>query len=303
LYAAGAGSTGTFTSIELFKGNTLIDSKPFSRVIEFTDLLYFNTYTIVAKYTVIYDNDSSDVIVVTSSFDVTTKAKEGTPEVSFSAIYPTGSGVLFDITEIDPQDLGSIKEINIYDSNFVLIDTLENTNDRAFFGLVSNSNYRLEIVYEYDLNDDFGPQTFSVYSSFRTNPLVIFNGISIFERSEAIMFDDIIILDIAIDNRDIVQFSRVLINDVWFNVTSYNLDRIRVEVNIETFKTLGAFTLNVQEIEGIHNGIRYNYRLNRNNLIDINICEAWSISEGENTKVAVVDTGIELNHTDCKITC
>ena len=39
--------------------------------------------------------------------------------------------------------------------------------------------------------------------------------------------------------------------------------------------------------------------LNTNNPdIDINICEAWGISEGENIQIGVLDTGIEISHTD-----
>jgi subtilisin family serine protease len=31
---------------------------------------------------------------------------------------------------------------------------------------------------------------------------------------------------------------------------------------------------------------------------DINMCEAWGLSQGQNTKTAVMDTGIQLNHPD-----
>jgi hypothetical protein len=292
LYAAGAGSTGTFTSIKLFKGNSQIDSKPFTRVIEFTDLQYFNTYTIVVEYTVEFNDGNNELLVVTATHDVTTKARAGTPEISFEAIYPTGSGVIFDIKEVDPLNYGYIKEINLYDANFVLIDSLINLTDRAFYGLTSDSNYRMEIVYNYDLLDGLGELSFSVYGSFRTNPLVIINGVSIWEKPEAIMYDDIIILDISIDNVDIVQFNRVMINGRWFNITSANPSRVRVEVNIALFNTIGDYLLRVQELEGIHNGIRYNYRLNANNVINIVINGEIDVSE-----VSILDqNGDELEY-------
>jgi hypothetical protein len=314
LLATGAGSTGIFTSIKLYKGNTLVATKPFTRVIEFTDLLYFNTYTIVVEYTVTYSDESSEPLVVTASLDVTTKAKAGTPEISIDAIYPTGSGVIFELTETDAQSLGFIKEVNIYDGNFVLVDTLEDLTERAFYGLESDTNYRIEVLYQYNLNDSLGDLTFSVYGSFRTNPLVVINAVSLWQQAEAIMLDDMVVLDISIDNVDIVQFNRVLINDLWFNVTSATTSRIRVEVNVALFETLGAFTIEVQELEGIHNGIRYNYRLNRNNAIDIIIngeIEVTDVTildqEGEILEYGILNDAILLevqfdNPTDYNIT-
>ncbi|MEC4048431.1 S8 family serine peptidase [Flavobacterium sp. SUN046] len=35
-----------------------------------------------------------------------------------------------------------------------------------------------------------------------------------------------------------------------------------------------------------------------NPFADINICQAWNISKGANTKIAILDTGVQLNHPD-----
>jgi len=77
---------------------------------------------------------------------------KGTPIVAIDNVVPTQSSIFFDITVTDVDQVGSITAIRLYE-NTDLIDELANLSERQFIGTYEEIEYRIVVIYEYNLND------------------------------------------------------------------------------------------------------------------------------------------------------
>ena len=76
------------------------------------------------------------------------------PTVSFTYTDASEREIYFDYY-VD--NVSTVEAVALY-KNGELIQTLENLNERQFSNLLSNTTYRVEVTYSYDLNDGFGKQ-------------------------------------------------------------------------------------------------------------------------------------------------
>jgi len=144
---------GTITAIELYKGETLVETLTDLSVREFTGLLSNNEYTIRVTYT--YDlNDGEGEQELVTTETVTTLAK-ATPEVVVDNFVPTQDSVAFDITVTDTDEVGTITAIELYQGE-TLIEALTDLSLRTFSDLLSNNIYQIKVTYTYDLKDGVG---------------------------------------------------------------------------------------------------------------------------------------------------
>jgi hypothetical protein len=123
-------------------------------------------------------------------------------------------------------------------------------------------------MYEYDLQDGLGTQSFTIYRTFKTNPSVALFNVELL-NTEAIMENDLIVVQINIDNFDGLNFTRIMINDVWYNIANVTNKRLTTSISASSLGQIGSIRLTVQRVEATLDGITYTYYMNRSNTLDI----------------------------------
>lgn len=138
-----------FVMLELFKGEELVERTDLASVREFKDLLSNTEYTI--KLTYAYDlNDGEGLQAKTIALTVTTKAKQAP---SVDVVLNVTSNSLSGRVEVVAQVAVNIVAINLYLDD----EIIATTKDEVFvFTVLPNVNYRLEVIYEYNLEDGNG---------------------------------------------------------------------------------------------------------------------------------------------------
>ncbi len=140
-------ANGSITSIELFDGETLLESADYYG---FDGLLSGKTYRIVAEY-------QSGSVASSISIEFATLPKK-TPVVMFNTPMCTPTSIRYGIIESDPDAVGEIVKVELLRGDF-LIAVEENPDRRIFENLASGTTYKLRATYVYDLNDGNGPVT------------------------------------------------------------------------------------------------------------------------------------------------
>ena len=150
-----ADNVGAVTKIELIHASgTIVADSLDQRT--FASLLSNNAYTV--KVTYVYDlNDGEGKHTVTKEIALTTDAK-ATPEISVVNPTMAQTGVGFEISEIDTDNVGAVTKIELYRGN-ELVKTADSLTVREFTGLLSNNAYIVKVTYVYDLNDGEGEHT------------------------------------------------------------------------------------------------------------------------------------------------
>ena len=154
---------GTATKIELLHKGVIVKTEN-ADVRSFTDLLSNNEYTVRVTYT--YDlNDGTGAQTKTAELAVRTEAK-AEPTYVLSNPTKTQTSVGFDLTETDPDNIGTATKIELLHKG-VIVKT-ENADVRSFTDLLSNNEYTVRVTYTYDLNDGTGAQTKTAELAVRT---------------------------------------------------------------------------------------------------------------------------------------
>ena len=154
---------GTATKIELLHKGVIVKTEN-ADVRSFTDLLSNNEYTVRVTYT--YDlNDGTGAQTKTAELAVRTEAKTE-PTYVLSNPTKTQTSVGFDLTETDPDNIGTATKIELLHKG-VIVKT-ENADVRSFTDLLSNNEYTVRVTYTYDLNDGTGAQTKTAELAVRT---------------------------------------------------------------------------------------------------------------------------------------
>ncbi|MCD8207257.1 MAG: leucine-rich repeat domain-containing protein, partial [Bacteroidales bacterium] len=154
---------GYISSLTLSRGSLSWTVDP-SEYGTFTNLLSDNEYTLTVVY--VYDlNDGNGEHTINVAGSVSTLAKE-TPEVEIYSLTSTKNSVEYGLVVNDADGVGKIVSVTLTKGN-----TLYTTNAGvygSFTGLLSDNEYILKVVYEYDLNDGYGTRTFEVSGSIFT---------------------------------------------------------------------------------------------------------------------------------------
>ena len=106
----------------------------------------------------------------------TTKA---IPQVEIRPYRSTASALGFDLLVTDPNVVGQLNSIRLYDEGGMFITQLNNLSLREFTGLKANTKYVIQVGYIYDLNDGDGSQiiTFTQeMSTAKVKPTVDFTA-------------------------------------------------------------------------------------------------------------------------------
>ncbi|MBR2293844.1 MAG: hypothetical protein IKA44_06015 [Clostridia bacterium] len=154
---------GTATKIELLHKSVIVKTEN-ADVRSFTDLLSNNEYTVRVTYT--YDlNDGTGAQTKTAELAVRTEAKTE-PTYVLSNPTKTQTSVGFDLTETDPDNIGTATKIELLHKG--VIEKEVGADIRSFAELLSNNEYTVRVTYTYDLNDGTGAQTKTAELAVRT---------------------------------------------------------------------------------------------------------------------------------------
>jgi hypothetical protein len=248
---------GEITSIELFQNETLITTLNDGSVRTFNALLSNTLYTVKVTYTFDLLNGAGIQNEITT-YEIRTLSKE-TPTVNISNIISSKNDIIFEVEIVDIDSVGEISSISLYREG-TLFEALSNLDERAFNGLFNNSQYNLEVVYSYDLNDGLGIQFLEINTDVSTT---ILNGLGTIEepyqiesvedlKSTYLLLDHYFVLlnDIVINEIDwqpIDSFSGELDGQNYsISGLSMNGNYNNVGLNIGLFKTFNGVLKNIE---------------------------------------------------------
>lgn len=158
---------GEITNIELLENGTVVaQSSDFETEQKFTDLKSNTDYTIKVsyEYTIIENNQN---VVLTDTVEQAFKTSiRPNPTASYSILQITQSSVDFDILIEDTMDNGSVLKTQIFQGNTLVLEFLG--LDKSIPSLLSNTNYRIVIEYQYDLEDNQGFRIMNFEYLFKT---------------------------------------------------------------------------------------------------------------------------------------
>lgn len=139
--------------LDLYRNSHLVSTIATNDIDEFNDLLSNNEYLIKIIY--VYDlNDGTGKKSETVEHEVTTKAKF-VPTIEINDVTATDKTINFSLLINDVSNIGAIKAIEIYNNNTIVNEIDPETVDfnYQFSELLPHTNYKIKVVYSYDLND------------------------------------------------------------------------------------------------------------------------------------------------------
>jgi len=179
---------GEITAIELYKGETLIETLIDLSVREFTGLLSNNEYTIKVTYT--FDlNDGLGAQTLVISQAATTVAK-AIPIVTINNVNATFSNISFNL-ETYEEDTTYLTFETIYLSIGEVRVAYLDISLREFSGLLSNTEYIITVGYSYYLNDGKGVinefEEYTIKTGIKTTPVIVVDNVV--PSQDSISFD------------------------------------------------------------------------------------------------------------------
>ena len=242
------------STLKLYQGDTLVATLDAgATVVE--DLLSSNTYKIVAEY---INGETAESIYI----EFTTLAK-ATPEIEISNPTKTQTGVGFEITETDTDNVGAVTKIELVHASGTV--EADNLDQRAFANLLSNNTYTVKVTYVYDLNDGAGEQTIV--------------------KELAITTDAKATPEIEISNPTKTQTS------VGFEITETDTDNVGAVTKIELVHTSGT-------VEAENLDQRTFANLLSNNTYTVKVTYVYDLNDGAGEQTVVKELAIT---TDAKV--
>lgn len=165
---------GDITSIELYKGQQLIQQLEDLSTRIFTNLLTNNNYTMVVVYTYNLNDGIGDVELKVSTPILTLSKQPPITTLRNLIIYQ--ESVSFDLVfNENGLDGALMTRLSLFDGN-TLIQDYEQFDITEISGLLSNHLYRLEVGFTYDLSDGNGIQeglsTFEITTLEKQTPTI-----------------------------------------------------------------------------------------------------------------------------------
>ena len=216
---------GTATKIELLHKGVIVKTEN-ADVRSFTDLLSNNEYTVRVTYT--YDlNDGTGAQTKTAELAVRTEAKTE-PTYVIQNPTRTDTRIGFDLTETDPDNIGTVTKIELWKDGQVYKSALD-MNTRVFTELASYSQYTLKITYTYDLNDGTGVHEKTMEKIINTPAKEITVTDSRIEGNATIHLGESVTLRVTVNNPDSVSISSFVINGKTVSATVFGASSYLVE--------------------------------------------------------------------------
>ena len=156
------------TSITLYEGNTTVDTTNVN-LLTFSNLKSDTKYRIEVKHTGgwIFNNTKATAVTFTTQ-------KLTVPKLEDVVIRKNHNSVVFNVEILDPDQILSFDSILLYDSSSNALISEISSSDRSFFSnLFSDTEYRLEFYYEYNLLDGKGRQQLKKTETFKTTKVSI----------------------------------------------------------------------------------------------------------------------------------
>lgn len=183
-------TNATIVSVDLYEGDTKVQSVESFDKLSFSNLKNNTTYHIEVTYT--YDkNDGNGLITEVAVGDPFTTVALNEPTVSINNVTSTTTDVNFSVTLIDEDNTDAKIESIILNRNgveFKSLSSFEDLSSLSFNGLYSGSEYQIEIKYSYDLNDGEGvhekvitSETF--FTDVKLAPSVSLNNVNVNENT------------------------------------------------------------------------------------------------------------------------
>ena len=216
---------GTATKIELLHKGVIVKTEN-ADVRSFTDLLSNNEYTVRVTYT--YDlNDGTGAQTKTAELAVRTEAKTE-PTYVIQNPTRTDTRIGFDLTETDPDNIGTVTKIELWKDGQVYKSALD-MNTRVFTELASYSQYTLKITYTYDLNDGTGVHEKTMEKIINTPAKEITVTDIRIEGNATIHLGESVTLRVTVNNPDSVSISSFVINGKTVSATVFGASSYLVE--------------------------------------------------------------------------
>ena len=290
---------GHIESIAIYKDDLLVNSTTDLNSDRFEGLRHNTNYLLVITY--VYDyGDELGVQSIEITKEVKTLPATGTPVVEDLVFAITDTSFDFTYTLNDPNEIGVFESIKLYDENQTLVAELTSLDDLSFTGLLSNHLYRVEIIYSYVLDAQYGEE-YSIEKAYvRTNPQVSFTEVEVLNTDD-LFTGDLVVLELTIDNPDLIEFTEAVINGETFEVVSSSINRVRIDITLLESFGYGATQLNIDSITGKFMGETYVYTFNQTlfdsiyingilsieavQILDINDQEVEYVTQGNTIKV------------------
>jgi hypothetical protein len=152
-----ANNIGVIEKVELLELNGTIAFVTSPEELSFEGLLSNHYYVIRVTYVFDY-NDGFGPTYIIKEYQVRTNAKTQ-PNIQYINVYPSYNTIDVYIQETDPDQLGYVKNVHLYDNSGSLVQTVSGNHNVLLINLLSNKYYNVVVEYEYDLNDGFGLRT------------------------------------------------------------------------------------------------------------------------------------------------
>ncbi len=172
---------GNVVKVELYKDGSLITTKLGNNLtLSFTNLQSNTEYEIVSTYEFNISGTKKETRTIVTTIKTTSKE---IPTLSISGILPIDNKIIGFLVINDVENLLKIKSIDLYQNDMKLasLNDLQNvkqnddgtTTGEFRFTDIPSGEYKIVIVYEYDLNDGNGPQVIDENSINKDNIITI----------------------------------------------------------------------------------------------------------------------------------
>ena len=272
-----ADEVGNLSLVELYQGETLIEALTDLSLRTFTDLLSNNTYQIQVTYT--YDlNDGEGIQSIRISETVTTLAKE-LPQISFNAVTATQDSVSFNIEINDPDNVGTVSAISLYQGETLFATSsvmkVSDLGLSTFEGLLSDTEYKIEVIYQFDVNEGKGSEHSIFEMEIQTSPN---NTISTIRTQNSInYFGDPIDIVIEYESSRLSAIKYIVVNNE--KIVPSNQTRTRIILRINDDLINDQNKLNFMQIVYLNEFDYENIQLISMNAIHVNTLDSISLKD------------------------
>ncbi len=231
-----------------------------SNVITIDTFFANTTYRVAVEGSYMYDEvlyniEGYEVSFTSGNQDVFAQV----PTLTFIDVEATHDSISYDFSITDPDSIGSITNVSLYEGETLLNDNLLLLGARYLSGLASDTTYTLSATYTYDIGDGNGVQTIVATSTIRTlvevvpilelngDPLLIVNKDSVFSDPGAVIsngFDLTITPTSNVDTSTVGSY--IMTYTVSYNSQSYGLLRYVLVIDLSlTEQTTNSLTYTV----------------------------------------------------------
>lgn len=251
-------------SVDIYYQGTKVDKDPIDNV--FTGLYSDSEYTVVVTLLCDY-NDGKESKEVTYEETIRTESHQ-IPSMDIE-LTSTVDTINYDLIKNDIYNLIKLNKINVYNEGNLVKEVTDFTSTKIT-GLESNTLYRVEVVYEYDLNDNNGKHISYVEKSYSTlahDVLVV--GYEVLNNGSPKTNEEIS-LNIKLENESKVELAYIVVNGEKKQISGGDM-RNNIVIVMTAPKVSGLFSLKVEKMGYYLNGVEVEQKIESSNVIEIEI--------------------------------